>query len=158
MLAIQINGELGRNNDPNFQRYKNDALKYYNEDIGWFSYSFVCFVVHSAMLYKYTLRPSDHDQTKKTGLTIYMIILSLVRIVLLQPYKQANRKLMTFSPIRWIVLFVLEVAALIPFFTFTYIIGNNTFACWQLDFMCLLGMYFIYKMNEVANTRSSDNN
>jgi hypothetical protein len=61
LLAVQINGELGNNNDPNFQRYKSDALKYYDEDIAWFSYSFVMLAVHSAMLYKYTVRPSTHD-------------------------------------------------------------------------------------------------
>ena len=47
LLVIQINGELGYNNDPNFQRYKNDTLRYYNEDIAWFSYSFVCLILHA---------------------------------------------------------------------------------------------------------------
>jgi len=157
LFAVQISGEFGHNNDPNFQRYKNDALKYYNEDIAWFSYSFVCFVIHVSMLYKYYARPSDNDQGKKTMLTIYMIILSLTRIALLQPYRMADRKLKEFSTMKWIVLFVLELAAVIPFFFFKYIMGNNTFNCYLIDLMCLTGMFIIYKMNEMANTRSGDN-
>jgi len=52
----------------------------------------------------------------------------------------------------------LEALAIIPFFMFSYVIGNMTFACYQMDFMCLLGMYFIYKLNEASKSRSSESN
>jgi hypothetical protein len=51
----------------------------------------------------------------------------------------------------------LEFVGAIPFFFFKYVLGSKNFNAYLIDLMCLLGMFFIYKMNEMANTRSGDN-
>ena len=45
------------------------------------------------MFYLYYIRPSQSDQKLKVALTLYLVVLSLIRIILLQPYKLADRKL-----------------------------------------------------------------
>jgi hypothetical protein len=151
LMAIQINGELGNNNDPNFQRYKNDTLRYYNEDIAWFSYGFVCLMLHLCMLIKYQIKPSETDQGKKTMYTLYMIVFCLVRLALLMPYRTASRENKVFGNTRWLVLFILEILGGISFFFYKRVSGSNTFACCLIDSICLISMFFIYKINEAAN-------
>ena len=157
LLAIQINGELGNNNDPNFQRYKNDTLRYYNEDIAWFSYMFVCLCLHLLMLYKYQIKPSEQDQNKKTSYTIYMLVFSIIRLVLLMPYRSADRQFTEFANWRWITVFIFELLGAISFFFFKRVRGSNTFACCLIDSICLISMFFIYKINEAANANPPEN-
>ena len=142
--------------DPNFQRYKHDALRYYNEDIAWFSYCFVLFMLHSFMLYKYTIHKPETDYMMKVIYACYMIVFSLIRLIMLMPYRSADQQYTSFSKTRWIVLFVLEFIGAALFFAFKEVKGSNTFACCLIDSICLIYMFFIYKQNEIACSKSAD--
>jgi cytochrome bd-type quinol oxidase subunit 2 len=156
LMGVQINGEMGRNNDPNFQRYKNDTLRYYNEDIAWFSYMFVCLCLHCWMIQKYSIKPSTTDQGLKYAYSIYMIVFSLIRLVLLMPYRASDRTFIEFSNIKWIILFVMEIVGAVFFLFFKRIKGSNTFSCCMIDSICLIGMFLLYKINEAASAKPEE--
>jgi L-asparagine transporter-like permease len=114
-------------------------------------------MLHVAMLYKFSIRSSQYDQGKKTIYTWYMIVFSLVRLGMLMPYRYTDREFKTFSNVRWIVLFIMEIIGAAMFFFFTHVKGSNTFACCLIDCICLISMFFIYKINEASRTQDADN-
>ena len=149
LFIVQIRGELGRNNDPNHSRYLNDTLRYYNDDLAWFSYSFVCLCFHCWLLNKYIKKPSKDDADKKMTYTCFMIGFSLLRLFFLMPYKTSDRRFNVISNCKWMTLLILETVGAAFFLTFNRVATSNTFASCLIDSLCLLSSFFIYKINEV---------
>jgi len=109
------------------------------------------------MLIKYTIHPSTTDQDKKTIYSWYMIVFSLIRCKCLLPYRTDDRQFEVFSNVRWIVLLLLELIGAAFFFAFERVKGSNTFGCCLFDCICLISMFFIYKINEAASSQQPDN-
>ena len=117
----------------------------------------VCLCLHIWLLHKYTHKPSSDDQTKKTMYSWYMVIVALLRIVLLMPYRNSNRTYPKISNARWIILFALEFAGAGYFFTFSRVKGSNTFSSCLIDSICLISMFVIYRLNQAKTAVVNDN-
>lgn len=48
----------------------------------------------------------------------------------------------------------MEIIGAAMFIFFKHVKGSNTLACYLIDFICLLSMFAIYKMNEKATSQS----
>ena len=91
LFFVQIRAELGRDNDPNHTRYLSDALRYYQDDLAWFSYNFVCLCFHCWMVLKYYQRPSKDDTQKKFIYTFSMVAFNILKLIFIVPYRTDTR-------------------------------------------------------------------
>ena len=148
LLGYQIRGELGHNNDPNFQRFTVDTLTYYTPEIQWFSFMFVCFFLHLTILTKHYYIPSLNNNTLKLWYGGYMVTFNLLRMVLLMPYRNADLTNRKIDNKKWGILFGLEVAGqiMVPFFNVKT--TSNTFGSCIIDCFIMVGMFILYKTNE----------
>lgn len=157
LLTLQILGEAGQNNDPNFQRFKYDTLSYYDEDIEWFSYMFVCFCVHFMVFLKHSYYPATTDNKIKMVFSVYMMVFALVKLCLCMPFRHADRTHKVITMATWSTLFALEAVGGIFFFFFKYIGGSSTFGSFLIDVVVLLGMLAKYKIHEGRGSEVADN-
>jgi hypothetical protein len=156
ILGMQIRGELGHNNDPLFQRYKVDALHYYQQDIDWFAYMMVLLCLHIEILTKHLAVPSKNNNTLKEAFSAYMIIFSLVRMGCLMPLRYSDRKYKKVDIRIWICLFVLEALGSLMMLLMDNIKGSNTFASQIIDAVSMVAMFIIYKYHIAAQEEPPD--
>jgi len=149
ILGIQIRGELGYDNDPLHQRFKFDMLTYYKDDIGWFSFGFVCLTMHIWFVIKHAMIPSKEDNDMKQIYSSYMVMFNLIRLYLVMPYRSADRSYRTITDKAWAILFILEIIGASMIFAFKNIKGSNTFSASLIDALSLFGQLIIYKSNEI---------
>lgn len=156
LIGLQIRGELGYNNDPNFQRFKYDTLTYYQDDIAWFSYMFVNLCLHLEIMLKHWAVPAREDNDLKLIFSFYMIAVCCLKMYLLMPYRGCDRKLTVIDNKKWGVLFGAHLLSCIPFFIFKVVKGSSTLASMLIDTIVLLGMFTLYKINEAKNQDPPD--
>ena len=104
LFGVQIKGLMGHNMDPLFERFKSDALEYYHDDVTWFSFIFVMWMIHLYILVQRLKFDDDGDMDIKTFFSAYMLILRSSHLYFLLPFKSQNRKFNAISKTSWGVL------------------------------------------------------
>lgn len=105
LLYIQLRGQFGfKNYKANKDRYKFDALTYYQDDVQWQSFQFV------PLLYKlnsFVDRTKAHDENFLRSTILWFIIAgNLVAVFLVQPLNDQHRKLRQHTWKSWVVVYI----------------------------------------------------
>lgn len=145
LLGVQLKGLLGHNMDPLFERFKSDALEYYHDDITWFSFIFVMWMIHLYVLLKRLTLQDMGDADIKTFFSAYMLILRSTQLFFLMPFRTEKREVRVISRNTWAILAFFQLAGACIIFGFKKAKGIAT-GSGMIDSLVFIGQFALYKL------------
>lgn len=115
LAYIQFRGMMGKKkNHANRNRFKFDALDYYETDIEWSSFQFVPIglCITGILVTAKIGRDLDENDYHILGLIIFERV---IQFFLMSPFRDQNRALVEFKPWKWAILGLIQLCAIYLF-------------------------------------------
>lgn len=105
------------------ERYKNDALGFYMEDITWFNLIFVTMFIHAESFISNLPEDNKTSEYNKLVYSLMMFVTRCLHFFFLLPLHTAKRNYRNISQKVWIFFGVMEVIGIIITLTFKHFRG-----------------------------------
>lgn len=162
LTYIQIRGTLGKTDRKlNSDRWKFDALDYYDLDIDWFAFIFVMSFVHCYGIYEIVWNTLDKTSEERlngeyVGLCVLSVLLfcRVIQMIFLSQLRGQDHKIKDHGHIVWIFNIVVYVFLLA---TMCFVSAPSSFVKSQLAIDILMfSMQYLYYVVQKELDRKSD--
>lgn len=147
LFYIQLRGQFGfKDDEENEDRFKYDALDYYEVDINWTSYQTVPIMLMTNFLWRVDVQADLTINLHAKYMISVLIGQRLVQFFIMSPFRRQDHFIEKHESIKWVALAIMELCALQLFFMQSAISPASPLFVFDL---CLLILQYFYHRESI---------